>query len=426
MTLKRISPNNIKTRRTSLNQLVDVIQEDISGSATRRAYQVFVTGGIGPGVTSSLYQTVYDQDFTLQTANQIFDITVGLRKEGQTVTLALPREVGGKQLFPSGTLMMREKIDIYRQHAAHLLGNAESSFVAPFGSTTASDTIDNALFLNMKRLFTRDGIKKDTFAVKLFRSGSPSKPKEMTTDRSGPGGSPNIAENHGQDNIFRPTISGSTIFTDEDSGHTDNDGSIIGNIKNSGNANEPACGLIFYDKGTVVLDMAKVFSGSQHFSGTIQGMTNGEHLQNATVSSRVSPGFYRMGNGVGGTTKFIPDFLCSGSIDDIVRHISEVRFGSGSLTAMTFQNRTDINSTLIFCQATADEFNYSSNPTFTDASGNIVVIDSGQEGVQRTFTFPTTVGLHDAFGNTLAVAKFSRPIEKNDEKDITFRIRLDF
>ena len=83
------------------------------------------------------------------------------------------------------------------------------------------------------------------------------------------------------------------------------------------------------------------------------------------------------------------------------------------------------DSTLIFCRATADEFNYSSNPTFT-TDNRIVVIDQGQDDTQRSFTFPTTVGLHDEFGNLLAVAKMSRPIEKNDEKDITFRIRLDF
>ena len=83
---KRISPEDIKVRRSSLNQLVDVIQEDISGSATRKKYQVFVTGGIGPGVTSSLFQTVFDQDFSLQTANPIFDMTVGLYASGSTVT----------------------------------------------------------------------------------------------------------------------------------------------------------------------------------------------------------------------------------------------------------------------------------------------------------------------------------------------------
>ena len=118
--------------------------------------------------------------------------------------------------------------------------------------------------------------------------------------------------------------------------------------------------------------------------------------------------------------------MVSGSIDSIIDHIASTRFQSGSLTAMTFQNQTNINSTLIFCRATADEFNFSSNPTFTDNNGNIVVIDTGQEDTQRAFTFVTTVGLHDQFGNLLAVAKLSRPIEKNDEKDITFRIRLDF
>ena len=95
---------------------------------------------------------------------------------------------------------------------------------------------------------------------------------------------------------------------------------------------------------------------------------------------------------------------------------------------MTFQNKTNINSTLYFCRANADEFNYSSNPTFLDNDGNISVIDAAarQDGSQKAFTFVTKVGLHDAEGNLLAVAKLSRPVEKNSEKDITFRIRLDF
>ena len=55
-----------------------------------------------------------------------------------------------------------------------------------------------------------------------------------------------------------------------------------------------------------------------------------------------------------------------------------------------------------------------------------MVIEEGQEDVERSFTFPTTIGLYDANNNLLAVAKFSRPIEKNDEKDLTVRVRLDF
>ena len=54
------------------------------------------------------------------------------------------------------------------------------------------------------------------------------------------------------------------------------------------------------------------------------------------------------------------------------------------------------------------------------------MIDEGSDGEQNSFSFVTTVGLYDAAEELLAVAKLSRPVEKNDEKDLTFRVRLDF
>ena len=115
-TFKEISAADIKTSRSVLNQLVDIIQEDISGSTTRKKYQVFVTGGVGPGVTSSLFQTVYDQDYTLQTANPIFDMTFGMYSGSADVASASSgQDSAGKILFPSNSLMMREKINVYRQ-----------------------------------------------------------------------------------------------------------------------------------------------------------------------------------------------------------------------------------------------------------------------------------------------------------------------
>ena len=118
--------------------------------------------------------------------------------------------------------------------------------------------------------------------------------------------------------------------------------------------------------------------------------------------------------------------MISASIDDIVDHFASCRFSSGTLTGQTFQNITNINSTLVFCRATADEFNYSSNPTATDDSSRIVVIDPGQEATQTSFTFISSIGLYDANNNLLAVAKLSRPVQKTVENDLTFRIRLDF
>jgi len=417
---KRISPEDIKVSRSVLNQLVDVIQEDVSGSSTRRAYQVFVTGGIGPGVTSSLFQTVYDQDFTLQTANPMFDMTVGLFYSCSTVQDAKTGEdSAGKLLFPSHSLMMREKVDIYKQYAANLLGDADQAFYAPFQitstpATTTTNRINEALFISFKRLFARDSLKRETFAVRLYQSASAGAKFQDGLDRVG------------RANLNLTSISGSAIFTDI--GASTNQrrtfGGAVGAVKNAGTFVNG--GLIFYDAGTVVLDMNTIFSGTQKMSGTISAMqaaTASPHIDGVAIPAGKTIMGSRWGNV---EAKLIPDFMVSASIDNIIDHVASTRFQSGSLTAATFQNNTNINSTLIFCRATADEFNYSTNPTFVDSNGRIRVVDSGQEDVQRTFTMPTTVGLHDEFGNLLAVAKVSRPIEKNDERDLTFRIRLDF
>ena len=406
---KTVSAEDIKVTRSVLNQLVDVIQEDVSGSSTRRAYQVFVTGGVGPGVTSSLFQTVYDQDFTLQTSNPMLDMTVGLWYSGSTVQDAKTGEDStGKLLFPSQSLMMREKVDIYRQYAATLLGDATQAFYAPFAinsdpASVSTNRIDEALFLSYKRLFSRDGIKRETYAVRLYRSG---------TDATA------------ASNVASTSTGSAGIFTDIGASINQQRtfGGSVGTIKDASDTTQNV-GLIFYDAGTVVLDASKVFVSDQQISGTIDAMATATTIDGASIAA----GKTVMGSSAGNTNAtLIPDFFVSGSVDDLVDHFASTRFQSGTLTAMTFQNQTNINSTLVFCRASADEFNYSNNPTFTNAAGRIRVIDTGQEDVQRTFSMPTTVGLHDEFGNLLAVAKLSRPIEKNDEKDITFRIRLDF
>jgi hypothetical protein len=407
---KEILPSDIKTARSFLNQLIDVLQEDVSGSTTRRKYQVFVTGGVGPGVTSSLYQTVYDQDFTLQTANPMFDMTVGLLPGGPTAESSRTgTDSFGKELFPSSSLMMREKLENYRQFAQALLGDSSESFKAPFESTNASDEIDAALFIGIKRLFARDQIKRESFAMKFYQTAS-------YVDASTAADIPPVSVVNGVPNLFVTTTSGSAIYTDI--GSSTNKlvtfGGQVGNVVDSSNTAKNV-GLLFYDRGVLVLDLAKITSGSQFMSGTIDAMSplgstmlGGPQTETALKS------------------KFIPDFLVSASIDNIVDHIAACRFQSGSQSAFTFQNITNINSTLIFCRAGADEFNYSSNPTFTDSDNRIVTIDAGQEDVQQTFSFITSVGLYDANDNLLAVAKLSRPVEKSPERDLTLRIRLDF
>lgn len=421
---KQIPASDRTTTRSFLNQLIDVLQEDISSSVSRRKYQVFVTGGIGPGVTSSLFQTIYDQDFTLQTANPVFDITIGIappdaKDDGIAAEASTAQDSGGKYLYPSSSLMMREKTDIYGQFAQVLLGSRQEVFTLPTdaSSTSTSTTtseIDSALFLTFKRLFSRDQIKRETFAMKMFVTASnTSTGSSLFSFDSGLGG---------RQNLYSASINSSSIFTDL--GSTDQRlfdiGGQFGYLVNAANTTQ-AVGRIYYDQGIVILDVEKVTSGTQFMSGTIDGMTPTGELVLGSNGTETS-----------GSSKLVPDLLVSASIDNILDHFCYSRFGTSSNTAITFQNITNINSSLIFCRAMPDDFNFSSNPTYVEAAGTtnagrLVIYDPAlPEDIQDTFTYITTVGLYDASGGLLAVAKLSRPVEKNPSRDLTFRVRLDF
>jgi hypothetical protein len=417
---------DIKTARSFLNQLIDVLQEDISGSTSRRKYQHFVTGGVGPGVTSSLFQTVYDQDFTLQTANAVFDITFGLAppnvislaNNGTAAITATGVDVTGKYLYPSSSLMMREKTDIYSQFSQILLGNANSKFKIPLDGAGQAEDIDVALFVAFKRLFSRDQIKRETFAMRFYQTASfvntaggtlyPDFPPLLVGD----------ATSDGVTNLGNTSATGSAIYTDLNSATAQFTafGGQYGEIVDSASTNRKV-GLMFYDAGIAVFDLKKIVSGSQFLSGAIDAM----HPAGVIMLGGEGTETYN-------TAKFIPDFVTSGSIDNVIDHICATRFQSGSMTAITFQNVTNINSTLVFCRVRADDANYSSNPTFIDNNGRIIVIDEGQEATQEPFTYVTSVGLYDDSSppRLLAVAKLSRPVEKNSERDLTFRIRLDY
>jgi hypothetical protein len=445
-TSKEILASDKKTTRSFLNQLIDVLQEDVSSSISRRKYQVFVTGGVGPGVTSSFFQTVYDQDFTLQTANPIFDITIGLappdaikgsnatNDDGVAGITTTGQDTTGKYLYPSSSLMMREKTDIYSQFAQTLLGSRTSMFKIPVDATlttTQSQTdIDSALFIAFKRLFARDQIKRETFAMRFYTKASFVRVNAASTaDIDVP---QYQIDANGVPNLYAPSLSGSAIFTDigaSDSRYFDVGGQYGYLVDASSTTN--AVGLLYYDSGIAILDVSKITSGSQFMSGAIDAMSPTGQIILGGDDTETQPGPHGASPNTGRGAKLIPDLMTSGSVDNIIDHFCYTRFGAGSLTAITFQNVTNINSSLIFCRALPDDFNYSSNPTYIeqtgDFQGRLTIYDPAlPEEQQEPFTYITTIGLYDNSGGMLAVAKLSRPIEKNPGRDLTLRCRLDF
>lgn len=312
-------------------------------------------------------------------------MTVGVQVESDVVQNLNPSiDSNGKFLFPQTSLMMREKMDVYRLFAQDLIGDANSTFVASVGNQTSE--IKEAMFIAFKRLFSRDQIKRETFAIRL---------------------NPFINDNIGDGtNIDLPATATTRILTDVNSS-TNKEfgfGGQVSTVVDSANTSLPL-GLLYLDKGVLVLDLSRSFDQTIDISGSIQAITSN------------------------GTTTFsgsLMQLMSSASMDDFLDHVASTRFVGSDNTSIAFQNVTNINSTLYFARLAADEFNYSSNPTYTDAENRIVVIDQGQEEVQRSFTFVTSIGLYDAYDNLLGVGKLSRPVLKDNEKDLNIRLRVDY
>ena len=87
-----------------------------------------------------------------------------------------------------------------------------------------------------------------------------------------------------------------------------------------------------------------------------------------------------------------------------------------------FNNTTELNSTIYFCRANHNEFNYSSNPTYL--SGSEIRIKN--ESTDDPVSYITTVGLYNDRRELLAVAKVSEPLKKTPDTEFTLRVRLDY
>ena len=102
----------------------------------------------------------------------------------------------------------------------------------------------------------------------------------------------------------------------------------------------------------------------------------------------------------------------SGSCDALRRRVQNI----------SFNNTTEINSSIYFCRVPFNKFNYSSNATYVSGSKIRVKNFASDPPV----SYITTVGLYSATNELLAVAKLSEPLRKSTTTDMTLRVRLDY
>jgi len=92
--------------------------------------------------------------------------------------------------------------------------------------------------------------------------------------------------------------------------------------------------------------------------------------------------------------------------------------GATSITV----NSERINTTShVYIKASRNEFNYSTNPSFSDIQGNIRFPELRDNPV----TYITTIGLYNDNGDLLAVAKVP-PTKKTFHDEVLFELQLDF
>jgi hypothetical protein len=274
--------------------------------------------------------------------------------------------------FSSSTATQNsKKINIYNEMAQVLVGFDQNGNLRRFdqdGDLTGGTKFNDAIFINFTRLLAKDEIKKGSFTLTLGTTSASATPMTNTV----------LVKDIGAQNAYKvnsPAGEYGILYLTNSVGTTAATGSSV------------AAGLIYYQAGIVVLT-SSVFNG--RLSSSV-GFTPGAgySITGSLVSASIS-----------------------GTCDSFRHRIANIQFN----------NSTELNSTVYFCRANHNEFNYSSNKTYLSSSRLIVKNNSQDNPV----AYPTAVGLYSPDNELMAVAKLSEPLKKDPTNEFTLRVRLDY
>jgi len=136
--------------------------------------------------------------------------------------------------------------------------------------------------------------------------------------------------------------------------------------------------------------------------GTI--LLNGNALDNAAADGGIVLGTVETTNTPANNPEKMFDAIVSGS-------------------SFALNSEETITSDFVFVRARNSEFNYSENPSYISGSTGEVIYDYFINNPQ---TYMTSIGLYNDSNELLAVAKLSKPLNKDFTKEALVRVKLDF
>ena len=359
---KTIDPKDIVSTRNLLHEAIPVTGTIVSGT---------YGGNNIKNYTHGMFQSVYDYPYLSSSANHIFDLTVGYGSSSG--------------LSSSANTQNAKKINIYNEMSQVLAGFDQNGVVRAFdedGDLSQGTKINEALFINFTRLLAKDEIKKGSFSLELGVDDDYTTPDQETviiTDFSGSTGY----------KVNSPAGEYGILFA--------KDGTGSPMVAAYGTVGMP-CGLLYYQAGIAVLS-ASLFEDIAAGPGGL--LRDGAEFGPDTLVGEA-----------GYIDAVLTGSAISGACTDL-RH---------RIVNMSFNNTTELNSTIYFCRASHNDFNYSANPTYLSASKMVVKNNSTDSPVSYT----TAVGLYSADNELLAVAKLSEPLKKDPSSEFTLRVRLDY
>ena len=368
-TFKNLNRQDVSSVRTRLHEAIPITGSIVSGTYAETNIKSYAHG---------MFQSVYDYPYLSSSANHLFDITLGTSTSWPTYT-----SISNQQ---------QKKNNIYNQMAQILAGYDETGTVrlidrdGVFTTTGVTDVTKHTslIFLNFSRLLGKDEIQKQSFNMELMVSSAFAQPSFASTRIK-------VFDSGALSNyrINSPAAEYGILYAANSAGTPMNGASI-----QAGAGSPVQVGLIYYQAGLVALS-PYVF------------------MNNASTASIGPLSASTLMNSAGNT---IDQLITGSTIDQISTAVRNRIYN------ISFNNTTELNSTIYFCRVNTGDFNYSSNPTYL--SGSKIVVKNNATDVPVAYL--TTVGLYSADNELLAVAKLSEPLRKDPSIEHTIRVRLDY